>query len=92
MGGANRENPSPLLRGACGSWLSSLPQLPGGSLEDLEDEPRRLIPASTGLAHYHDFHMERESYADCAALVRRSPLLTITTIGRPTPSANTSAT
>ena len=24
----------------------------------------RLIPAGTGLAHYHDFHMERETYAE----------------------------
>ncbi|MEO1369959.1 MAG: hypothetical protein AAFX50_22485, partial [Acidobacteriota bacterium] len=24
----------------------------------------RLIPAGTGLHHYHDFHMEEESYYD----------------------------
>ncbi len=24
----------------------------------------RLIPAGTGPAHYHDFHMERETYED----------------------------
>ena len=27
----------------------------------------RLIPAGTGLHHYHDFHMEEESFADMSA-------------------------
>ncbi len=27
----------------------------------------RLIPAGTGLGYYHDFHMERETYADVAS-------------------------